>query len=141
MIFESHILGFCIGFVSIYHHFTYVLLALLAIHIIGTLYTERRFDLIGNTFAIIIECLRLVFKGIHGLFSNRSSPKVVVSKKIPQEYLYNYRLKPSTDHRLEQVRGEKNEHLQQFQSDEFRHYLFNQHYDQEFSIYTERHVR
>lgn len=107
MIFESHILGFCIGFVSIYHHFTYVLLALLLIHIVGTLYTERRFDLIGKTFEILIECFRLIFTGIRRLFSNRSPPsppQMVVTKKIPQEYLYNYRLKPSTNHRLEQVR-------------------------------------
>ena len=76
---------------------------------VGTLYTEHRFDLIRQGFAILLGCFRVIFNGISSYFFTRSSslpPKMTVSRKIPQEYLYNYRLKPSTNLRLEQV-GEK----------------------------------
>jgi hypothetical protein len=110
LISECFLLGFLIGFISIYHHITYVLIVLLFIHIIGTLYTERRFDLIGNglrsSIQILIEFFRLIFNRLFTSLFNRSSPKVVVTRKLPEKYLYTYHLKPTNDLRLQQV--EKN---------------------------------
>lgn len=101
---------------------------LLVVHIIGTLYTEHRFDLIRQGFTIIFECFRMIFKGI---YSSRSSPiKPMIRRKIPQEYLYNYRLKPSTNLRLEQVGEFKRISMELFSS--FSHHRFNLKLDLEF---------
>ncbi len=101
LISECLLLGFFIGFISIYHHITYVLIVLLFIHIIGTIYTERRFDLIRNGLKILIEALRLIFSRLFTRSSSKS--KIVVTKKLPEKYLYTYHLKPTNDLRLQQV--------------------------------------
>jgi len=107
LISECFLLGFLIGFISIYHHITYVLISLLFIHIIGTLYTEKRFDLIRNglktLIRILIEVFRSIFNRLYTSLFNRSSPKVFVTKKLPQKYLYSYHLKPTNDLQLQQV--------------------------------------
>jgi hypothetical protein len=104
-------LGFLIGFISIYDHITYVLIFVLLIHITGTLYTEKRFGIIikgiKRLIDISIELCRLIINGLFNFFLNyfvrRSSSKVLITKPIPQKYLYSYHLKPTDDLRLQQV--------------------------------------
>ncbi len=97
------LLGFFIGFISFYHHITYILIVLLFIHIIGTLYTEKRFDIIRRGLLtlsyIFIEIFRLIINRIN----RRSSSKVLITKKLPEKYLYSYHIKPTNDLRLQQV--------------------------------------
>jgi ABC-type iron transport system FetAB permease component len=107
LIFECLLLGFFIGFISFYHHITYVLLVLLFIHIIGTLYTEKRFNVIKQGILtlshVFIEICRLIINRITR--RSPSKPKVLITKKLPEKYLYNYHLKPTNDLRLQQVRS------------------------------------
>jgi hypothetical protein len=76
---------------------------ILFIHIIGTLYTEKRFDVIKNGIKIFIQIFIGIFRLIFNRFSNRSSPRVLITKKLPQKYLYTYHLKPTNDLQLQQV--------------------------------------
>jgi len=80
---------------------------ILFIHIIGTLYTEKRFDIFKKGIKILIQIfigiVRLIFNRLYKFFFNCSSSKVLITKKLPQKYLYNYHLKPTTDLRLQQV--------------------------------------
>jgi hypothetical protein len=111
LLYECMLLGFCIGFISIYHHITFVLILLLLIHIIGTLYTEKRLNIIPqgiNSFIhISFELFRLLINRFYRFILNhifrRSPPKVLITKRIPQQYLYNYHLKPTNDLQLQQV--------------------------------------
>ncbi|CAF3568596.1 unnamed protein product [Rotaria sp. Silwood1] len=104
------ILGFIIGYLSIYHHITYLLIFLLIIHIIGILYTEKRFDLIKNTFKIFIHIFIQIYRSIinclYNFISkysiNHSSSKPIITKKLPEKCLYTYHLKPTNDLRLQQ---------------------------------------
>ena len=91
LIYESMCLGFVIGFLSLYYYIPYVLIAFLFIHLIGTVYSERKSGKLGEIFP--------------PTFLRRAPVKVPeTSKPIPQEYRYNYHLKPSNDFRLQQVR-------------------------------------
>jgi len=111
LIYECMFLGFLIGFISTYYHITYVLIFVLLIHIIGTLYTEKRFGIIikgiKRLIHISIELFRLVIDRLFNFFLNhlvrRSSSKVLITKPIPQKYLYSYHLKPTDNLRLQQV--------------------------------------
>ena len=105
LISECLLLGFLIGFISFYHHITYVLIVLLFIHIIGTIYTERRFDLIRNGLKIFIEFFRLIFNRLFKRSSTNS--KIVITRKLPEKYLYTYHLKPTNDLQLQQVNHSK----------------------------------
>lgn len=91
LIFECLLLGFLIGFLSFYYQTTYLLIVLLFIHILGTLYTEHRLNLIVEFGRILLTSL------FNSIFSRRSSNLNVRidSKKLPEKYLYNYRLTPS----------------------------------------------
>ena len=108
LIYECLLLGFLIGFISIYHHITFLLIFILFIHIIGTLYTEKRFDIIKKGLRtlsqVVIGIFRLIFNRLSNYLFHRSSPKVLITKKLPQKYLYNYHLKPINDLRLQQVK-------------------------------------
>ncbi|CAF3500404.1 unnamed protein product [Adineta steineri] len=110
LIYECMFLGFCIGFISVYSHITYVLICFLLIHIIGTLYTEKQFNLIKKGFQtlinISIDICRLIINRLYNLISkyfiHRSPSKVLITKKLPEKYLYNYHLKPTDALRLQQ---------------------------------------
>ncbi|CAF2740628.1 unnamed protein product [Rotaria sp. Silwood2] len=109
-VYECLVFGLLIGFISLYHHITFLLIFLLLIHIIGILYTEKRFDIIKNGFQIFshifIQICRSVIKHLYNFISNyiinRSSPKPIITKRLPQECLYSYHLKPINDLRLQQ---------------------------------------
>ncbi len=103
LIYECLLLGFLIGFISAYHHITFVLIFILFIHIIGTLYTEKRFDIIKKGIKTFIQLFIEIFRLIFNRLYNRSSSKVIITKKLPQKYLYTYHLKPTNDLRLQQV--------------------------------------
>ncbi|CAF4198868.1 unnamed protein product [Adineta steineri] len=110
LIYECMFLGFCIGFISIYSHITYVLICFLLLHIIGTLYTEKQFNLIKKGFQtlinISIDICRLIINRLYNLISkyfiHHSPSKVLITKKLPEKYLYNYHLKPTDALRLQQ---------------------------------------
>ncbi|CAF3736697.1 unnamed protein product [Adineta steineri] len=110
LIYECMFLGFCIGFISIYSHITYVLICFLLIHIIGTLYTEKQFNLTKKGFQtlinISIDICRLIINRLYNLISkyfiHRSPSKVLITKKLPEKYLYNYHVKPTDALRLQQ---------------------------------------
>jgi hypothetical protein len=92
LIYECMFLGFLIGFISFYHHITYILLCFLFIHIIGTLYSEKG-----------IEKIKTIITIFRNIIRHDSSSKVVITKKLPDEYLYKYHLKSTNDLRFEQV--------------------------------------
>lgn len=100
LIYECFLLSFFIGFISFYHHITYLLILILFIHILGTLYTERRFDLIKKSFQmffqILIGIFQLLFARLYKFFSKPSPSKILITKKLPDKYLYNYQLTPTT---------------------------------------------
>lgn len=104
-------LGFLIGFLSFYHHITYLLLILLFIHIIGTLYTEKRFNVIKQglktlfsvSTAIWRSILVRLYQFVLKRFIQRSPPKILTPQKVPQQYLYSYHVKPINNFELQSV--------------------------------------
>lgn len=111
-VYECLFLGFLIGFISAYHHITFLLIIFLVIQIIGVLYTEKRFYLINNGFKslvyIVIHLFQFIinrlYNGIKNYISRPRTPKVLVTKKLPEKYLYTYHLKPTNALQLQQVR-------------------------------------
>ncbi|CAF1263518.1 unnamed protein product [Rotaria sordida] len=109
-VYECLIFGFLIGFISFYHHITFLLIFLLFIHIIGIFYIEKRFYIIKDGFKIFTYIFIQIYQSIRNhLYNfisnyifNRSSSKPIITKKIPQKYLYSYHLKPTNDLRLQQ---------------------------------------
>lgn len=105
LIYESMCLGFVIGFLSLYYYIPYGLIGFLFIHLIGTIYSERKSGKFGEIF--------------QNFYPQRTPVKVSEkAKSIPKEYRYNYHLKPSNDIRLQQV----NIFLRNSRS--FSHWLF-----------------
>ena len=113
LIHECLFLGFLVGFLSVYHHFPYMLLCLLLMHIFGTIITEKRIDRMKSdvqsfsrwSIDVVRTILRQLFNSVLNRLSSRSSsvsPKKI--KMMPKEWLYNYHLKPTKDLRLERVR-------------------------------------
>ncbi|CAF1358935.1 unnamed protein product [Adineta ricciae] len=102
-------LGFLIGFISFYYHTTYLLLILLFIHIIGTLYTEKRFNVIKQglktLFSIWIAIWRSILVRLYEFilkrFVQRSPPRILTAQKVPQQYLYSYHVKPINNFELQ----------------------------------------
>ena len=112
LIHECMLLGFLIGFTSIYHHIPYLLIGLLCVHIIGTVLSERSLDAVTQTIRSSLCCLTVLCRTLlkhvyHSLIDHllyRSSTKVCKPQPIPTQWLYNYHLKPVDDLRLGQVR-------------------------------------
>ena len=107
LIYECMVLGFLVGFISLYYHTSYVLIFFLLIHIIGVLYSERGFGRLKNVisifFGIIHTVVKGVLNGVYNVLFRRTSEKTTRTKPIPKEYLYNFHLKPTNDLRLQQV--------------------------------------
>ncbi|CAF1260576.1 unnamed protein product [Adineta ricciae] len=106
LIYECMVLGFLVGFISLYYHTSYALIFFLLIHIIGVLYSERGFSRSKNVilifFGIIHTVVKGVLNGIYNILFRRTSEKTSRTKPIPKEYLYNFHLKPTNDLRLQQ---------------------------------------
>lgn len=104
LIFECFVLGVFVAVISVYHHFPSILIVLLFIQIIGSISTEKTFDDFRRLFRSIVEIFRLLFQQIFNSLIKRISirrPKKI--QPIPQQWKYNYHLKPIRDLRLENV--------------------------------------
>ncbi|UJR13837.1 hypothetical protein I4U23_000848 [Adineta vaga] len=99
---ECMFLGFLIGFISIYSHITYLLISFLLIHILGTLYTEKRFDILKYGIKILFSIWITIWRSILIHFYNfilknfiqRTPSKILTPQKVPQQHLYSYHIKP-----------------------------------------------
>ena len=110
LIYECLFLGFLIGFLSINHHFPFILLGLLFVHIFGTIITENRIEKIKSdiqsSFRWSINIVRTLLRQLFNSILNRLWACLTPTKinAIPTEWRYNYHLKPTKDLRLERVR-------------------------------------
>ena len=104
LMYECLCLGFLIGFISYYHYLPVLLIFLLCVQLLGTLHSANGFHrLVLFSFGAVRRSLFGIYQNISKITLAQPIKKASKTKSIPQEYLYNYHLKPTNDLRLQQV--------------------------------------